>query len=293
MNRMTKPGALPLALCAAALAISGASLLAPVTGEQAVAQARPKASAAPRYDRDVGGKIFYRIPPGYKAISQDGAVVMFRQAELNAREIEGFLLITPPTPLDRNVRKTLEKVGKAEFARQFAANVSNIDKDKDSSLGPAVQIKSLEKDGFDAFSVAASALDEDAGKTRHSLYIIVYAGADVYLLMSAGFGSQALLKAQQPGFTALQASLGFAATGAPPPSRQAPPLPTDVQDILPAAPAQSAGQALEFKPAPAPARERQAKRGGQCYTVQRQMCSGGIGTSMGYFCNTYPETVCD
>lgn len=278
-------------LCALALSLSGIWAMLPAIGDAAMAQARPKgrAPAGPRYDRDVGGKIFYRIPPGYKAISQDGAVVMFRQAELAAREIEGFLLITPPTPLDNKVRRNLEKVGKAEFARQFAANISNIDKDKDSSLGAAVQIRSQEKDGFDAFSVAASALDEDAGKTRHSLYIVVYAGSDVYLLMSAGFGSQALLKAQQPGFTALQASLGFAATGAQPPARQAPPLPTDVREILPPDPPQ---QAARQNPEPPPARPRSSGKG-QCYTVQRQMCSGGIGTSMGYFCNTYPETVCD
>jgi hypothetical protein len=35
------------------------------------------------------------------------------------------------------------------------------------------------------------------------------------------------------------------------------------------------------------------KTGKRCRIVQRQMCSGGIGTSLGYFCNTYPQQVCD
>lgn len=244
------------------------------------------AAAATRYDR-VFGNIYYKVPAGYRAVQQKNGIVMVRQSDLASGNLGGVLLITPGFPLDAKIKAKIRTNGKKATVQAIAVAAGNLTEDPGATLTDPQPVNEAAKDGYEAYSLISRSRDKDAGKTRFSQYLIILTGNRADVVMRVAYGSQANYDALNAGFDALAKSIEPKNSGAAPPARLAGPLPTDMAAITPKpAPGQFAGTG---KAGPKPG----AKGGRSCRIVQRQICSGGIGTSLGYFCNTYPQSICN
>lgn len=249
------------------------------------AAAGPVARPATRYDR-VFGNVFYKVPAGYRAVQQAGGVTMVRTADTAAGTVGGVLLITPGLPLTATLRKQLVR-DKTGFVQNMAIAFGNLTKDPNSRISKPLPVNDGRKDGYEAFALSADSFDKDAQQNRHTIFVIVLTPSRVEGFMKIAYGAKSRLKALDAGFDALIGSAEFRNTGAPPPSRIASPLPGNLAAILPSPAAKPPQTAAKGTAAARP------QPGGSCRIVQRQMCSGGIGSGLGYFCNTYPQRVCN
>ena len=234
-----------------------------------VAAATAQAAALP-YDRSLGTNLFYKVPDGFRAARQPSGVAMTK-----ADGTPGFLLVAEEIPLTAD----LQRQPGATLAQALVIQLGGFTNDASAKISTPEQRSARARDGYDLWKVVSRNLDPATRQTRDCLYAVVFVNRQAQLFVACGFGGGALDRLT-PGFNELLASASFRSLGATPPPKGAPPLPTDLAALAPKAPT----------PAAAPAA---AKSGRQCRTVQRQACSGGIGTSLGYFCNTYPQRVCD
>jgi hypothetical protein len=260
--------------------LSGGWTLATLGGTEA---APP---AVTRYDR-VFGNIFYKVPAGYRAVQQRHGVVMVPQAALAAGDLHGVLLITPGFPLNAQLKAQMREHGKKTFVQALAIASGNLAEDPNTQLSDPHVANDPQKDGYEGYLLVSRSVDKDTETSRFAQYAIYLTGDRAEVVMRIGYGSQARLEALAPGFEALVRALGFRNAGAPPPARLAAALPGDLAAITSAPrsappPAQTAGASGQPR-----------RSGGTCRVVQRQMCSGGVASGMGYFCNTYPQTVCN
>jgi hypothetical protein len=264
----------------------GALVGALLGGGWTLGEAEATAPAVTRYDR-VFGNIFYKVPAGYRAAQQRNGVVMVRQAALAAGDLNGVLLITPGFPLNAKLQAQMRENGKKTFVQAIAIASGNLAEDPTAQLSDPQLANDPQKDGYEGYLLVSKSVDKDAGTSRFAQYAIYLTGDRAEVVMRIGYGSQARLDALASGFEALVSAMGFRNAGAPPPSRLAAALPGDLAAITPkprsaSPPAQAAGASGQPR-----------RSGGNCRVVQRQMCSGGFASGMGYFCNTYPQTVCN
>jgi len=192
---------------------------------------------------------------------------MIRAADLAQGTIGGFLLAVPEIPLDEATASKIAAVGRPTFAQAVAVTAGNLAEDPNATIGePSVTRRLPHRHKVVRHRRREAALRALRNRLRRRLHPY---------FVAAGYGAPADLDTQLPGFAELTASVGYRNKAAPAPKRLAPPLPTQLAAIM---------------EAPQTAAPQSGKR---CRGVQRQMCSGGIGTSFGYFCNTYPQQVCD
>lgn len=246
-------------LCAAALAIL-LSLSGPSSAQVAI---RPTRTL---------GNLLYAIPDGYEAIGGVNGVMMARRTEVAAGEITGLLLAPREIAVNAALAAKIRAAGRPAVAQALVIAVAGLADDPNARVSEARLANDARKDGYEAYRIVAIARGPDASETRYSAFIVAFPGQAVHLLSATGFGSQTALNAINPGFDQLLASVEFRNMGGRVPQKPAPSLPASFD-----------------KPAPRP----QARNGDRCRVVQRQMCSGGYASGMGYFCNTYPQRDCD
>lgn len=213
---------------------------------------------------------------------------MARTADVLSGNLQGVLVVSRGLPLTPELRKELKEKGKSIFVQGIAIALGNLAADPRAKLSNPAPVNNPAQDGYEAFALNGQAYDSDAGQKRFTTFVVVITPSRVEAFMKVGYGSEANAKALDSGFEALTGSAEFRDAGARAPSRLAPPLPTNLTALAPA-PARPAAPAASDDESPATARGG----GGNCRIVQRQMCSGGIGTGLGYFCNTYPQRVCN
>ena len=283
--------ALPAALMGAALG-GGGWMLASQGGAEAAprkAAARP-AVGATKYDRvTVSGNVFYKVPAGYRAVQQKGGIIMVRQADIAAGNVNGYLILTDGFPIDASTRAKFKASGRNVAVQAIALAAGGLTDVEGVKMSPPQRGNSdPARDGYEAYGLVSISDDEAAGTKRYTQYAIYLVGDQAEIAMRVAYGSQERLEPLLAGMDALTASMEFRSAGAPAPTRLAGALPTNMAAITP-------------KPKPVP---RQTADGGgsgpksggggrNCRIVQRQMCSGGFASGMGYFCNTYPQQVCN
>jgi hypothetical protein len=230
------------------------------------------------------GNLLYAIPEGYVAAGGPDGVMLARRDEIEAGRITGLIVLPRELRPDAATAARIAAAGQPASAQAIALAAGNLTADPAARFSPAEPINDAARDGFAAYRVVTIGADPAAGDTRYSVVVVAFPGEFVHVLAASGFGSEAALAAVLPGFEALLASGGFRNMGTPDPAVEPPPLPATLAELMPRAPAATGvggggGGGVGG--------------GGGCRTVQRQMCSGGFASGMGYFCNTYPETVCD
>lgn len=272
-------------MAALAGAIAGGGGWALVVRHDGEAMARPVTGAATRYDR-VFGNVYYKVPPGYRAVQQAGGVAMVRNADALANNIQGVLLISPGLPLTAQLRKELKAKGKPLFIQSIAIAFANLAKDPNAKLSNPAPVNDPAKDGYEAFALKGQSFDSDAGQKRYMLFVIVLTPGRVEAFMKIGYGSEANLEALDAGFDALTGSAEFRDAGAPSPSHLAPALPTSMAALSPA-PASRPAPSTRGGAAPAPA----TGAGRSCGIRYRQQCSyTGAGAYQSYNCFSVPYT---
>jgi hypothetical protein len=229
------------------------------------------------------GDLLYAVPDGFQAVGGADGVMMARTAEIEAGTITGMLVVPRALMPDADSRAEQVKAGPAATAQAVAVAVGNLAAIPDARMSEATLMNDAARDGYEAWQVVTVSEDPDAGKTRYSAFVVVFLPTQIQVLSAHGFGNEQALADLGPGFTALLASSEFASLGGRVPAPELSALPPDFAALMPPRPAESAAGGASGG----------ASGGTGCYTVQRQMCSGGIGSGLGYFCNTYPETVCD
>lgn len=234
----------------------------------------PPPAGAATAERTLGANLVYRVPAGYSAVQQPGGVLMGRDADLAQGKITGLLLTVPEISVDAATAQQIAQTGRPTFAQALAISAGNFSSDPNATIGSAQRIATAVGE---TYRLDTTSFDRDAGQQRHSRFEIVFVGDVIHIFIAAGYGAPESLTAQLPGFASLRSSARYRNQGAPAPRDTPPPLPTDLA-------------ALTQQPAP---QAEAAQSGKICRIVQRQMCSGGIGTSLGYFCNTYPQQVCE
>jgi hypothetical protein len=279
--------ALPAALVGVVLGGGGWMLASQSEADAAPGKAAARSVTATKYDRvTASGNVFYRVPAGYKAVQQKGGVIMVPRADIAAGELNGYLLLTEGFPLDANVQAKFKASGKNAAVQALAIAIGGLADDPNAKLSVPEQVGNPARDGYEQYTLASRSEDKDAGKTRFTQYVIFLTGDRAEIAMRVAYGSADKLDGLTSGLNALLTSMEFRNAGATAPSRLAAALPTDLAVITP-------------RPKPVPVETADAddgppKGGGkQCYTVQRQSCSGGFASGMGYFCNTYPQQVCN
>jgi hypothetical protein len=252
------------------------------------AAARPV--AATKYDRvTASGNVFYKVPAGYSAVQQKGGVIMVRQADIVSGNVNGYLILTDGFPLDASTRAKFKASGKDVAVQAIGIAAGGLTDVEGVKMSPPQRGNSdPARDGYEAYGLVSISDDEAAGAKRYAQYAIYLVGDRAEIAMRVAYGSQERLEPLLAGMDALTASMEFRNAGAPAPARLATALPTNMAAIMP-------------KPKPVPRQTADgggsgAKSGGggrNCRIVQRQMCSGGFASGMGYFCNTYPQQVCN
>lgn len=234
------------------------------------------AAFAPAYDRAFGN-LLYAVPADYAAIQQPAAVTMARRDELARGDLTGALVVPKEIVLTADLKRQLAAAGHAASAQALAIAAGDLAKDSRARLGDARLVNRPQADGYEVWQVDSQSFDAIARQDRYARTVVVFVKDRAHLFIAAGYGSDRAFQAQLPGFTALLQSGEFRNQGRPLPARPTAPLPG----------------AFPKADAPAQPPPSGARAAGRCRIVQRQMCSGGIGTSLGYFCNTYPQRVCD
>lgn len=281
---------LPAVLLGAVLGVGGWTIASNWSAQAATrapaAKARPAAGAT-KYDR-VLGNIYYKVPPGYRAVQSKGGVYMARAAEIAAGNVTGALLITPGLPFNAALRADLKSEGKTKFVEAMALILAAAADDKNAKVSNPQSVNDAAKDGYEGYSVAVTTRDKDAGKTRYAQVIVTLSGDRIEGFMRIAYDEVGNLEPFTPGFQALASSIEFKNAGAPLPTRLAAALPTDLATLqakAKAAPAQSASNS-PGRPAP---------RGGggnrSCQVQYRQQCNYiGSGAYSTYSCLQVPYT---
>ena len=231
------------------------------------------------------GNLLYAVPPGYEAVSAAGGVMMARRSEVRSGNISGIIAIAHEIRPDPKVRASLRGKSKAEIAQALAIAAGSLERDPGAKVSPATLINDAARDRYEAYRAVTISKDENAGKTRYSAVFVIFPGDLIHVVSANGFGSEQALTAINPGVNALLASIEFRNMGGRVPRFAEPPLPSSFAP--PAPPKPPVVQTPRARPGPT------GRDGGSCRIVQRQMCSGGFASGMGYFCNTYPQRVCD
>jgi hypothetical protein len=278
---------LPAMLAGAMLAGGGWLLASQQSAEAASGKAgvRP-AVAATKYDRVTdSGNVFYKVPAGYVAVKQKGGVIMVPRAEIAAGEINGYLILTDGIVLNADMRARLKANDKKAAVHALAIAAGNLADDPGARLAEPELVNDPAGDGYEAYLLASKSVDKDAGKQRFTQYLIVLVGDRAEIAMRIAYGSLDGLVPLTDGFKSLSDSMEFRNAGAPPPSRLAPPLTTDVAAITPKQEASSQSSARQ---ASAPGERIKAGPGEVCGVEQRprtrfnNLFTGGGTTSIYY-----------
>lgn len=269
-----------------AVAVFGGGLM--MSGGSAESAGRKAAArlavAATKYDRD-NYEIFYKMPPRYRAVQQKNGIVMVPQADLDAGQTGGFLLITPSLVLDAGRKAKLKEAGKKVSVQAIAIALGNLAADPRAKLTEPESVNDAARDGYEAYTVASQSKDQDAGGAmRYTQYLIILSKDRVHVIMRVAYNSEVRFNALLPGFNALAVSIEPKNSGAPPPARVAGALPTDVAVITP-----KVKSALTQRTTTGATRPRNA--GGNCQVRYRQQCSYvGAGAFQNYSCLPVPYT---
>jgi hypothetical protein len=243
-------------------------------GSVAIVASAPR----PGYDRVLEDNLFYRIPDGFSGIQQPGGIFLYPLASLNDAE-PSLIVLTREILVDPSLRRPESQAERAELATAIIAKVA----------GPLIEDpKPVVREELSPPPPRGAPLEvrsfSVASRNGRTLRVrmrarAMFDGVAFHLLLATrpGSGAPALLDS---GYENLYGSLGFARLGDAAPRRTAPALATTLPEGRQSRPV-----------APSPDR-RVSKAGRQCRIVQRQRCSGGIGTSLGYFCTTVPQRVC-
>lgn len=232
------------------------------------------------------GNMLYAVPTGYQAIGTSDGVLMARRSDVDSGNISGIIAVPREIRADAKLLSALRRKSKAEIAQALVVGAANLQQDPAARISPATLVNDVARDRYEAYRVVTISKDSGAGKTRYSVMFVLFPGNFIHIVSANGFGSEKALDAITPGLNALLASIEFRNMGARVPPSPQPSLPT--RFATPSAPQAAAVQTLRGRPTPP-----SPSNGGSCRIVQRQMCSGGFASGMGYFCNTYPQRVCD
>ncbi len=280
---------LPAALLGTGMGVGGWMIASNWNAQAATrapaAKARP-APGATKYDR-VLGNIYYRVPPGYRAVQTGGGVYMVRASEVDAGNVTGGLLITPGLPFNAELKQKLQSVSKKEFVQAMALLLTGLADDAETTKMTDPQLgNDPAKDGYEGYTVIVESKATEAGQTRHMQVAVVLSGDRIEGFMRLAYGEITNLEALTPGFQALASSIEFRNTGAPPPTRLAAALSTNLAAIRPKAPAaQSASGAITSTAKPGKGRPK------SCAVYYRQQCNfTGVGAFQNYNCFTVPAT---
>jgi hypothetical protein len=256
-----------------------AFLLAAAIVTGGVASLAAEARRMAPYDRALEDSLFYRIPDGFQAKWQPAGILIYPAATPPGSAPE-VLVLSREIVVDPPLRRPEARSRRGDLARSIAQALAASLTDEAEPVvreqpapapprGARVEIRS--------FSIEAR-----RGKPSVTLRAIaLFDGIAFHLLIAI----RPATAPPVPGaLETLYASLGFARLGDSPPDRPASPLPDQPSPSRADRPA---------GPGAANAQPRRRESGPQCRIVQRQQCSGGIGTSLGYFCTTVPRRICD
>jgi hypothetical protein len=226
---------LPVVLLGALLG-GGGWMLASHGGAEAAprkAAGRPAVAAA-KYDRVTdSGNVFYKVPAGYKAVKQQGGVIMVPQADIAAGALNGYLILTDGIALNANMRAKFKSSSKKTAVQALAIATGNLNDDPNTKLAEPELANDPARDGYEAYLLVSTSDDKDAGQKRFTQYLIVLVGDRAEIAMRVAYGSLDGLLPLTNGFKALSDSIEFRNAGAPPPARLASTLPTDLAAITP------------------------------------------------------------
>ena len=280
---------LPAALLGAGMGVGGWTIASNWNAEAATrapaAKGRPAAGAT-KYDR-VLGNIYYKVPPGYRAVQTGGGVYMVRASEVEAGNVTGGLLMTPGLPFTPDLRQKMKSIGKPGFIQAMALVLTGqADDAENTKLSEPESLGGGAKDRYENYSVIVISKDKDSGKTRYVQLIVTLTGDRIEGVMRLAYDDVANIEPFAAGLQALASSMEYKNAGAPPPTRLAAALPTDFASIRPkAAPAQSTSSAGNSAAIPAKGRPK------SCAVYYRQQCSfTGVGAFQNYNCFTVPAT---
>ena len=280
---------LPAALLGAGVGVGGWTIASNWNAEAATrapaAKARPAAGAT-KYDR-VLGNIYYKVPQGYRAVQSKGGVYMVRASEVEAGNITGGLLMTPGLPFNADLRQKMQSIGKKGFVQAMALLLTGqADDAENTKLSDPESLNDGAKDGYENYSVIVISKDKDSGKTRYVQLIVTLTGGRIEGVMRLAYDDVTHLEPFTAGLQALGDSMEFKNAGAPPPTRLAAALSTDLAAIRPKAPAaQSASSEGDSAARPAKGRPK------SCAIYYRQQCNyTGVGAFQNHNCFTVPAT---
>lgn len=244
---------LPAALMGAV--VGAGAWLVTSQGDAEAASGKPVARKAPAskpasalgYNRAFNN-VYFKVPDDYRAVQQDGGIVMARASDIEAGEITGFIVITPGIPIGPKEREALRKAGKDGFVQAMAINAGNLESDPNAKISKPELANDPAKDGYEGYYLVSRSQDADAQKERFTQYAVFLTRDRVEIAMRFGYGSEARLKAFGPGFDAVLKSMEFKNMGAPAPARLAAALPNSLEALTPKAEAapsapRSSGQA--------------------------------------------------
>ncbi len=279
----------PAALLGTGMGVGGWMIASNWNAEAATrapaAKARPAAGAT-KYDR-VLGNIYYKVPSGYRAMQTGGGVYMVRASEIEAGNVTGGLLITPGLPITAQLKQQMQSVSKKEFVQAMALLLTGqADDAENTKLSDPESLNDGAKDGYENYSVIVISKDKDSGKMRYVQLIVTVTGDRIEGVMRLAYDNVTHLEPFTAGLQALGDSMEYKNAGAPPPTRLAAALPTDLATIRPkVAPAQSASSASDSSAQPVKGRPK------SCAIYYRQQCNyTGVGAFQNYNCFTVPAT---
>jgi hypothetical protein len=232
------------------------------------------------------GNLLYTLPAGFSAAGGAQGIMLASTPEVERGNVTAIIAIPREMKPDAKLKSLLKGKSKGQIAQAVAIAVGNLQQDSRAKFSDAVLVNNAALDGYEAHRVITNSFDKDAGKQRYSAVFVMFPGDLIHVVSANGFGSEKALESISPGLNALLGSIEFRNKGGVASGTRQPALPTSFATLAkPTAP--RAGSSSARAPA------AKGRRGGSCRIVQRQMCSGGFGSGMGYFCNTYPQSVCD
>lgn len=244
--------------------------------EEAGPASSEKSALAGKYDRVFQGSVYFRVPDGYRGAETRNGIVLARDADLKTGSPKGFLLMSPLLTLDAGLKAELEKKGPENMALAIAIALGGLADDPDARYATPQLANDPAKDGYSVYRLASTSKEKGSGRPLVQQFAVILFGDRLLAVVAKGFDTTENAQLLEPGFLTFVQSIEFPSNGAPPPASSAKEkLASSLEALFPKPKASGGGGG-----------------GGNCRTVTRQMCSGGIGTSMGYFCNTYPQRVC-
>lgn len=202
-----------------------------------------------KYDR-VLNNVFYRVPPGFRAVRQGGAVLMVPGADLSRGEFNGFLVLTEGFALDSRNRALFKGKSRPTIVQALAIASGGLADVPGVKMSVPKLVSNPATDGYEAYLLNSESKDSDAGTDRFAQYAVFITGDRIEVAMRVAYGSAQRFASLATAFDALLHSMEFRNAGAPPPSRLAAPLPSDLTSITP-------------RPAPVARGSAAASNGGQ------------------------------